>query len=214
MIYDITPEIDEKIAVWPGDLKFSRIIKMDTAQGDHLSLSGITTTLHLGAHADAPSHYLPFGQSIEKRCLEYYLGSCQVIRLCALQKPFVILPKHLHDIPMKAPRLLFSTGTFSDTKNWNNEFAYFSDETVVWLHQQGVKLVGIDTPSVDAFDSKFLSAHKRIAQFDMAILEGLDLSAVPEGLYELIALPLKLAGAEASPVRAILRTTSEDIKPN
>ena len=206
MIYDISPEIDEHIAVWPGDLKFSRIIQMDTVQGDHLSLSGIKTTLHLGAHADAPSHYTAFGESIEKRSLEYYLGPCQVIRLCDLETPFVILPDHLNGITINASRVLFSTGTFPDAKKWNKEFAYFSEETVTWLHQQGVKLVGIDTPSVDAFDSKLLSAHKKISQYDMAILEGLDLSDVPEGVYELIALPLKLMGAEASPVRAILRT--------
>jgi arylformamidase len=77
------------------------------------------------------------------------------------------------------------------------------------LHEQGVKLIGIDTPSVDLFDSKDLPSHQMILKHDMAILEGLALQGVPEGVYELIALPLKLVGFDASPVRAILRTAGK-----
>jgi arylformamidase len=104
------------------------------------------------------------------------------------------------------PRVLFATGTFPDPENWNRDFAALSVELVDFLHDRGVITVGIDTPSVDLFESKDLPAHKAILRCDMSILEGFVLKDVPEGIYELIALPLRLVGFDASPVRAILRT--------
>ena len=104
------------------------------------------------------------------------------------------------------PRVLFATGTYPDPQNWNSDFAALSVELIDFLHHRGVITVGIDTPSVDLFDSKDLPAHKAMLRHDMAILEGLVLKDVPEGIYELIALPLPLVGFDASPVRAILRT--------
>ena len=104
------------------------------------------------------------------------------------------------------PRVLFATGTFPDPENWNRDFAALSVELVDFLHERGVITVGIDTPSVDLFESKDLPAHKAILRCNMSILEGLVLKNVPEGTYELIALPLRLVGFDASPVRAVLRT--------
>jgi arylformamidase len=102
--------------------------------------------------------------------------------------------------------VLLVTGTFPDPRHWNEDFAALEPDLVDALHALGVRLVGIDTPSVDLFSSKDLPAHKRFLAHDMAILEGLVLKDVPQGLYELIALPLKLEGFDASPVRAVLRT--------
>src|SRR5207244_2645267 len=99
-------------------------------------------------------------------------------------------------------------GTFPDPETFNTDFAALSAELVETLYAQGVKLVGIDTPSVDLFDSKDLPAHRTFLRLDMAILEGLVLRDVPEGVYELIALPLRLVGFDASPVRAVLRTVT------
>jgi arylformamidase len=110
--------------------------------------------------------------------------------------------------PIQAPRLLLATGTFPDPEQFNQDFAALSPELIDFLHEHRVILVGIDTPSVDLFDSKDLPVHKAFLRYDMAILEGLALRDVPEGLYELIALPLKLVGFDASPVRAILRDTN------
>jgi arylformamidase len=107
-----------------------------------------------------------------------------------------------------APRVLFATGTYPDPERFRTDFAALSPDLVDWLHEQRVRLVGIDTPSVDPFPSKDLPAHQRILAHDMAILEGLVLAKVPEGMYELIALPLKLEDFDASPVRAVLRTLS------
>src|SRR5438552_18881185 len=105
-----------------------------------------------------------------------------------------------------SPRLLFATGTYPDWQNWNSDFAALSVELIDFLHDRGVITVGIDTPSVDLFESKDLPAHKAILRCNMSILEGLVLKDVPEGTYELIALPLPLVGFDASPVRAVLRT--------
>ena len=101
--------------------------------------------------------------------------------------------------------VLLATGTFPHPEQFNEDFAALSPELVEALHRQGVRLIGIDTPSVDPFPSKELPAHQAFLRRDMAILEGLVLKDVPEGVYELIALPLKLVGFDASPVRAILR---------
>jgi arylformamidase len=104
-----------------------------------------------------------------------------------------------------APRLLLATGSFPDPEQFHQNFAAYSAELIHALHQEGVRLIGIDTPSIDLFDSKDLPSHKAVLQHDMAVLEGLVLTDVPDGIYELIALPLKLADFDASPVRAILR---------
>ena len=106
--------------------------------------------------------------------------------------------------PIVAPRVLLRTGTFPDPDAWNADFAALSPELVAWLHERGVRLVGLDTPSVDPQDDRLLESHTAIAARDMAILEGVVLDHVPPGVYTLIALPLKLAGADASPVRAVL----------
>src|SRR5262249_13414604 len=104
-----------------------------------------------------------------------------------------------------APRVLLATGTYPDPEHFNTDFAALSPELVEALHGRGVRLVGIDTPSVDLFDSKDLPAHRAFVGCDLASLEGRVLEGGPEGLYELVGLPLRLVGFDASPVRAVLR---------
>jgi arylformamidase len=108
--------------------------------------------------------------------------------------------------PITEERVLLCTGTYPDPNRFQTDFAALAPELVDHLHNLGVRLVGIDTPSVDLFESKDLPAHRRLLAHDMAILEGLVLANVPPGRYELCALPLPLIGFDASPVRAILRT--------
>ena len=108
--------------------------------------------------------------------------------------------------PIRAERVLFATGTFPDPTRFNEDFAALHPALIEHLHESGVRLVGVDTPSIDPFHSTDLPAHKAVLRYDLAVLEGLDLAAVPDGLYELIALPLRLVGFDASPVRAILRS--------
>jgi arylformamidase len=203
-IYDISPPITEALQVWPGDTPPRREVLLDTARGDSITLSTLHTTVHLGAHADAPSHYRIRAPSIEERSLDLYIGSCQVIRVTVPRRA-LIRPADLPR-PVVAERVLLATGTFPDPTRFNGDFAALDPLLVEFLQERGVRLVGVDTPSVDPFDSKELPAHNMFFRRDLAILEGLVLDGVPEGIYELIALPLRLVGFDASPVRAILRS--------
>ena len=204
MTYDITPPITPKLAVWPGDTPLSREVLNDMARGDNITLSTLRATMHLGAHADGPNHYGKDAPAIDERGLDYFLGPCQVIRV-GVARATRITPAMLPG-EVTTSRVLFATGTYPDPENWNRDFAALSVELVDFLHERGVITVGIDTPSVDLFESKGLPAHKAILRCNMSILEGLVLKDVPEGTYELIALPLPLVGFDASPVRAVLRT--------
>jgi arylformamidase len=135
--------------------------------------------------------------------LDAYLGPCRVIH--AIGCGPLITPAHLaHAATALPPRVLVRTCQQANPV-WHPDFSAYDPATLVWLAQRGVRLVGIDTPSVDPADSKSLDAHQQLLHHDLRVLENLVLDAVPEGDYELIALPLKLAGACASPVRAVLR---------
>jgi arylformamidase len=203
MIYDITPPISPQLKVFPGDTPMTREMLLDMEAGAHLTLSSLRATVHLGAHADAPSHYGAGAPAIDARDLDLYLGPCQVVRV-APGRNGRVRPAAL-SAPARAARVLFATGTFPDPNVFNEDFAGLAPELIEHLHGEGVRLVGIDTPSIDPCVSKDLPAHKVCLRHDMAILEGLVLDAVPEGVYELIALPLRLVGFDGSPVRAILR---------
>lgn len=206
-IYDITPTVTPRLAVWPGDTPPRREVLVDMAEGANLTLSTLHATVHLGAHADAPNHYGRDAESIEARDLSLYLGPCRVVRVDVprgTRIPASALPE-----PIACERVLFATGTYPDPEHFAEDFAAFEPALIDAAHERGVRLIGIDTPSVDLFSSKDLPAHARLLANDMAVLEGIVLTDVPEGRYELIALPLKLAGFDASPVRAILRTLAD-----
>jgi arylformamidase len=202
-ILDISPPLEPALAVWPGDTPLSREVLLDRRAGHNITLSTLRATVHLGAHADAPSHYGHSAPAIDVRPLELYLGPCQVFHV-PVEPGQRITPGHL-GTPVRAPRVLLRTGTYPDARAFCVPFAALDPGLVDWLAGQGVRLVGIDTPSVDVHDSKDLPSHHACLRHDMAILEGLRLDAVPPGMYELIALPLRLVGFDASPVRAVLR---------
>jgi len=204
MIYDLSPPITSSLAVWPGDTPPTREVLLDMRKGDNLTLSTLRATVHLGAHADAPSHYGRDAASIDKIPLAAYLGPAQVIRIDAARGRRIGADRLPGSV--RAPRVLLATGTYGDPERFREDFAALDPDLVDALHAQGVVLVGIDTPSVDLFDSKDLPTHARLLARGMAVLEGLMLEGVPEGVYELLALPLRLVGFDASPVRAILRT--------
>lgn len=202
-IYDISPLLAETLAVFPGDVPYARRVTCSYAQGDSYELSSITASVHSGAHVDAPLHYHPQGQAIAQRSLRYYLGPCQVISPQVRAGEGVTVD-HLEGVAVVAPRVLFRTLSFPDAHQWRDDFSFLTPEVISYLAGQGVRLVGIDTPSIDPRNSKQLECHQRIFSHDMAILEGVCLEQVKDGLYTLVALPLRLAGADASPVRAIL----------
>ena len=203
-LFDITPTVSPALAVWPGDTPLRREVLLEMKRGDNLTLSTLHGTVHLGAHADAPNHYGRDAESIDARPLDRYLGPCRVVHVHTA--PGSRIPVDALPDDLDVARVLFATGSYPDPTRFNEDFVALSPEVVDALGARGVRLVGIDTPSVDLFDSKDLPSHQACLRHDMAILEGLVLDAVPEGAYELIALPLKLQGFDASPVRAVLRS--------
>ena len=204
MIYDLTPPASESLAVWPGDTPLSRDVLLDIGKGDTITLSMIRATVHLGAHADAPSHYGAGARTIDQQPIEPYLGRCQVVTAAATRGERFGEPDLA--APITEPRVLIRTETFPDPTRFNKDFAALAPELMDSLAAGGAILVGVDTPSVDLFDSKDLPTHRSALKNNVALLEGLTFTNVADGVYELIALPLKLVGFDASPVRAILRT--------
>lgn len=208
-IYDITPVISERIGVWPGDIKFRREVSLDIEKGHNIGLSSMTMTTHLGAHTDAPNHYVAKGEAIDTRDLRRYMGRCLVIRATAPRGERVS-KKHLESPWSEASiwpadKILVVTGSFPDSNNWNSDFNSFDPALIEEWANAGIRTIGLDTPSIDPETSKDLPSHKMVARFDMSIIEGVVLTGVPTGLvYTLIALPLRIEGADASPVRAIL----------
>lgn len=209
MLIDISPLISERIGVWPGDTPFSRENLAQMSKGDNYDLSTIRATLHLGAHADAPAHYRRGGQSIADCALDPYYGACSVVEV-KLARGERIQPEHLpadfwsSNPGEAAQRVLFKTGSFPDSDRFNTDFNSLSPKLIERLSARGCKLVGIDTPSVDPFDDRKLESHQALFRFQIRNLEGLSLNHVTPGRYTLIALPLKIEGADASPVRAVL----------
>lgn len=207
MLYDLSPTVRPDTAVWPGDTPFSYRWSAALAQGDPVNLSTVTTTPHVGSHADAPLHTEPRGEGIGDLGLAPFLGPCRVVRV---PPTALIEPRHLEGVELAPPggpgRLLLRTDSVRDRAVFPERFAAISPELARKLAEAGLLLVGVDTPSVDSYGSDDLAAHHALARGGVVILEGLVLDGVAEGVYELIALPLKLAGLDASPVRAVLRS--------
>ena len=202
-IWDISPPIAGDLPRFPGDTAYSQQWTAEIGADCPVNLSAITMSPHIGAHADAPLHYGPGAATIGQVDLTPFLGVCRVIH--AIGCGPLVTPAHLaHAAARLPPRVLVRTSTRAPTV-WSPEFSAFAPETIDWLAGLGVMLIGIDSPSVDPADSSVLDSHRLLLRHDMRVLENLVLDAVPAGDYELIALPLKLMQAEASPVRAVLR---------
>jgi len=202
-IIDISQPLNEAIATWPGDTEFRPFWVSRLDRGDSCNVGSLTFSLHTGTHLDAPLHFIARGTAAAEIDLAACIGPALVIDLSGVQS---ILPEHLATVETgDVERLLLKTGT-ARPERFDPDFAALTPTAAEYLAGAGIRLVGIDTPSVDRSDSKDLSAHKALAKAGVVILENLRLDAVAEGTYELIALPLKLEGMDASPVRAILRT--------
>lgn len=212
MIHDISPTIHPGTPVWPGDTQFSIERVWSIGAGSPVNVSRLTLSTHTGAHADAPLHYDAAGADSATRSLEPYLGPCRVVDLSAARTRAAVAPAEIAaalDGPAASPcppRVLLRTWAQAPLDRWVSEFRAIAAATIDLLAARGVVLVGVDTPSLDPQDSKTMDAHHRVRAHDMAILEGLVLDRVAPGDYELIALPLPIAGADASPVRAVLRS--------
>ncbi|MBL9002023.1 MAG: FAD-dependent monooxygenase [Phycisphaerae bacterium] len=205
-VYDMSPPVTERLAVWPGDTPPRREVLCELARGATVTLSTIRSTVHLGSHADGPNHYGVGAPSIGEMGLHHYIGPCQVVRARVARGGRVGVGDIVGGVDaVRSRRVLVSTGTFPDPENWNSDFAGLSVELIEVLAARGVVTIGIDSPSVDLEESKDLPAHRAILRHGIAILEGLRLAGIEPGEYELIAPPLRLMGFDASPVRAVLR---------
>ena len=203
-LWDISPPVHAGAPVFPGDAHYSSVWAARIAPGCPVNVSTLTLSPHTGAHADAPLHYDDAGAAIGEVDLAPYLGRCRVIHAIAAG-PLVTwahLAHALHDLPA---RVLVRTYARAPVAHWDPVLAAYAPETIAHLADLGVVLVGIDTASIDPADSKTLPSHQVIRMRGLRVLENLVLDDVPEGDYELIALPLKLTTADASPVRAVLR---------
>jgi arylformamidase len=202
--WDISPAIATGIPVWPGDSAYSVETTWQIADGCPVKVSKITLSTHTGAHCDAPSHYDAQGKSIDEVDLHTYIGTCRVIDCIGVR---LVEPQHIAAHLANVPqRVLLRTYQRAPQMRWDDDFPCIAPATIELLAQHGVKLIGIDSPSLDPQDSKTLDSHLTVKKHQMAILEGIVLDDIKAGDYELIALPLKLAGLDASPVRAILRS--------
>jgi arylformamidase len=203
-IWDISPPVHEGAPVFPGDTPYRQRWAATIAPGCPVNVSEITLSPHVGAHADAPLHYDPRGATIGEVDLSPYLGPCRVIHAIA-RGPLIEWAHIVHAVHRLPPRVLVRTYERAPVDHWDGALAAYAPATIERLAALGVKLIGIDTASIDPADSKTLDSHQAIRRLGLRVLENLVLDAVPEGDYELIALPLKLVTADASPVRAVLR---------
>ncbi len=203
-LWDISPPVHAGAPVFPGDTPYTQAWAARIGPGCPVNVSTITLSPHVGAHADAPLHYDPAGAAIGQIDLLPYLGRCRVIH--AIDGGPLVRPAHVaHALADLPPRVLLRTYRRMPIDRWDPTLAAFAPETVDQLADLGVRLIGIDTASIDPADSKSLDSHQVIRRRGLRVLENLLLDDVPEGDYELIALPLKLVTADASPVRAVLR---------
>jgi len=205
-LWDISPPVAPGSPVFPGDTPYAQEWSATLGPGCPVNVSRITLSPHVGAHADAPLHYDPAGTPIGEVDLEPYLGRCRVIHAigCGPLVEWRHLEHAVRDLP---PRVLVRTYERMPVDRWDDALGAYAPATIEQLAARGVKLVGIDTASIDPAPSKTLDSHQAIRRLGLRVLENLVLDDVPEGDYELIALPLKLMTADASPVRAVLRET-------
>jgi arylformamidase len=209
-LWDISPAIRVGIPVWPGDTPYAEARTWSLAPGCPVNVSKFTMSTHTGAHADAPFHYDAEGAPAGALALETYLGPCRVIHAIGAPR---IEPAHVEGrLSRDSPRVLLRTYARAPQERWDPGFAAVAAEAIEAMAAAGMLLVGVDTPSLDPQESKTMDAHMAVRRHKLAILEGLVLDDVPEGDYELVALPLKLAGLDAAPVRAVLR--ERNLRPN
>ena len=203
-IWDLSPPVQAGSPVFPGDTAFALDWTARIGPGCPVNVSTLTLSPHTGAHADAPLHYDDAGAAIGALDLAPFLGRCRVVHAigCGPLVHWQHLAHAVHDLP---PRVLVRTYERAPVAQWDPALAAYAPETIERLAELGVLLVGIDTASIDPAASKTLDSHQVIRRRGLRVLENLVLDEVPEGDYELIALPLKLSTADASPVRAILR---------
>lgn len=206
-IFDISRPLFNGLAPWPGDTAFGFELKWKIAEGATVNVGAVTMGVHNGSHADAPFHFNEAGKTIEQMPLETYFGEAVVVDLTnnfQRGERREITIRDLESQGELAPRVLLKTGVWNDSEIFPEWIPVIAVDVPSWLKERKVKLLGLDLPSVDPIDAKVLVNHHALAAANVAIVESLDLSEVKAGLYHLSALPLRISGGDAAPVRAIL----------
>ena len=202
-LQDISRPIYTNMPVWPGDTPTDFNFANTKAKGYAANVGRLRLSLHAGTHADAPYHYNDAGRKIDEIPVDTYVGPARVVDICGQT---LITPALLaaHDFAA-TPRVLFKSDSWTDPAVFPTTWPLMSADTPAWLAARGVKLIGLDVPSVDHITSKDLPLHHACDAAGLVIVENLDLRAVAPGVYELIALPLRIQGGDGSPLRAVLR---------
>lgn len=202
-LIDISRPIHTGMPVWPGDTPAEFAFAATKAGGYSANVGRLRVSLHTGTHADAPYHYNDAGAKIDELPPDLYVGPARVVDI---RGHATVTPALFAGLDLRAtPRVLLRSDTWTDQTVFPREWPLLAPETPAWLAAQGVRLVGLDVPSVDTIDSKDLPIHHAMDRAGLVIIENLDLRAAAPGLYEFIGLPLRIRGGDGSPLRAVLR---------
>jgi arylformamidase len=205
-IYDISLSISESLVVWPGDSPVCITQNSHLARGDRVTVSRLDMNAHSGTHVDAPAHFILGGAGVDTLALDVLVGPALVVEVMDVD---LISPDVLESlaIPRGTRRVLFHT---RNSDRWARpepgfweDFVAISDDGARWLVERGVRLVGVDYLSVGPF-RETTPTHLTLLRAGVIPVEGLNLSGVAPGAYELVCLPLKIAGIDGAPARAIL----------
>jgi arylformamidase len=200
-IIDISLPLENKLAVWPGDTEFDYQLAWKRSAGASVNVGAVRMSTHCGTHVDAPFHFRDDGQKIDEVPLTTFVGKALVVHVRGRQ---TISQGDLSRDLQGATRVLIRTDAWHDPHIFPTSIPVLNLDVPDWLRSQGVVLLGVDLPSVDALDSKDLPVHHALARNRITILESLNLRGVDEGAYDLVAAPLRLVEADAAPVRAFL----------
>ncbi|MFC5451934.1 arylformamidase [Paenibacillus aestuarii] len=205
-LIDISRPLRSGVPTWPGDTPFHYEVVWSKEQSGSVNVGKLTMSIHTGTHVDAPFHFDNEGRKMIDLSPELYVGLARVIDVSGKAS---IGAKDLAALPLAGvTRLLLRTASWTNPDEFPAEITYLEEDLGPFLAEKGIRLIGVDVPSVDPLDSKVLSAHHSLHAHDIHILEGIDLERVAPGDYELMALPLPLVDSDGSPVRAVLRPLS------
>lgn len=210
-VYDVTRTLTPRTAVFPGDTPVTLTPTMQIAAGDACNVTAIAMSAHAGTHVDAPRHYSTTGAGVEAVPLDVLIGPARLVTLAVREIITVddirsaLRVAHGASSTPVARLLIRTRASAVPDEVWEGSFVYFDPHAADWLGAHGVRLIGTDAPSVDPATSKALPAHKAFLRHNVVIVENLSLRDVPDGEYELIALPLKIQDNDAAPARVVLR---------
>lgn len=207
MWVDITQTLTNDIAHWPEDTPFNFEVPVTKKDTGSVNIGKVTTSTHIGTHIDAPFHFDDNGETVESLDINRYIGEATVIEVYGREEITEALLSE-HDI--RGTILLVKTQHTYETGIFPAGVPALTEEAAKYIGGLGIKLFGVDVPSVDDIDSKDLKIHHTLYENDIMIIENVVLTEAPGGYYDFIALPLKIEGADGSPVRAAVKKRGSD----